>query len=83
MQGRKKVFEFTLIFLLGGVDCFAHHPIQAIQLVAGEFDEERSIGVPFNNAARRDYQNRNSRTLPLHRETTVLPPTDARRSLTS
>src|SRR6476620_3297455 len=39
MQSRKKVFEFTFVFVLGGADCFAHHAVQAIQLVAGEFDE--------------------------------------------
>jgi hypothetical protein len=39
MQSRKKVFEFTFVFVLGGVDCFAHHAVQTIQLVAGEFDE--------------------------------------------
>ena len=39
MQSRKKVFEFTFVFVLGDLDCFAHHAAQAFQLVAGEFDE--------------------------------------------
>jgi hypothetical protein len=39
MQSRKKVFEFALVGALGSVDCFGHHAVQAIQLVAGEFNE--------------------------------------------
>ena len=39
MQSRKQVFEFTFVCFLGGIDCFAHHVMQTIQLVAGEFDE--------------------------------------------
>ena len=36
MQSPKKVFEFTFVFVVGGVDCFAHHAIRAIQLVASD-----------------------------------------------
>jgi len=49
MQSRKKVFEFAFICALGSVDCFAHHAVQAIQLIAGEFNEVafHGAGSPF------------------------------------
>ena len=36
MQGQKKVFKFTFVFVLCGLDRVAHNDAQAFQLVAGE-----------------------------------------------
>ena len=39
VQSRKQVFEFAFVRALGSVDCFANHAVQAIQLIACEFNE--------------------------------------------
>ena len=75
MQRRKKVFEFAFVCALGGVDCFAHHAIQAIQLVASD---EVAFYTFLQSCC---YQYHSSTTLSLHRTPTSLPPASARRSL--
>ena len=44
---------FTFAFVLVSVDCFSHHAVQAIQLVASEFYEVSFHSeLPFNHEAR-------------------------------